>query len=74
MKYEKYNMFIRCFVGIPVIACVDEDASTDVNVPSQIVLSDDTPVNAKVKEMYEKYGSYFIYKFDDLDLRYDCQR
>lgn len=54
-----------------MIACVDEDASTDVNVPSQIVLSDDTPVNAKVKEMYEKYGSYFIYKFDDLDLRYD---
>ena len=34
-------------------------------------MSDDTPVNAKVKEMYEKYGSYFIYKFDDLDLRYD---
>ena len=49
-----------------MIACVDEDASTDVNVPSQIVLSDDTPVNAKVKEMYEKYGSYFIYKFDEL--------
>ena len=57
--------------GYLMIACVDEDASTDVNVPSQIVLSDDTPVNAKVKEMYEKYGSYFIYKFDDLDLRYD---
>ena len=37
--------------GYLMIACVDEDASTDVNVPSQIVLSDDTPVNAKVKEM-----------------------
>lgn len=58
--------------GSLVVACIDEDASTpDVVVSSQIVLSDDTPVNAKIKAMYEKYGSYFIYRFEDLDLRYD---
>lgn len=45
--------------GYLMIACVDEDASTDVNVPSQIVLSDDTPVKCKsqrdVREIWKLF-------------------
>lgn len=52
-----------CLLAVSLlVSCAAEDG-TEITLPERPVLTDDTPVNARIKEMYEQYGVWIRYDF-----------
>ncbi len=67
----KYVIIILFLIAIPaLLSCSGED-DTDILLPERPELSDDTPANAQIKELYEQYGIWFRYGFPPETFTYD---
>lgn len=60
---------LLCFISV---SCVDnDDSDIKLDVPSQPELTDKTPVDSKIKKMYENYGCFVHYEFTEEEFTYD---
>lgn len=60
---------LLCFISV---SCVDnDDSDIKLDVPAEPELTDNTPVDSRIKKMYEKYGCFIHYDFTKEEFTYD---
>lgn len=66
-------LFLFCLGFLGILSCADNDDESRLGfeLPERPVLSDNTPTNAKIKQLYEKYGIHFRYEFPKEDFTWD---